>query len=70
MIEIDARGLLPPEPFERVLEALRCLPAGETVLLILDREPVPLFRFLLRNHYRFETRWVAPDRCETLISEP
>ncbi|MFM9885653.1 MAG: DUF2249 domain-containing protein [Burkholderiales bacterium] len=59
MITIDARGLDPPEPFERVIDALAKLEPGEEVLLILDREPAPLYRFLAKNGYRFE-----PKRCD------
>ncbi len=70
MIEIDTRGMSPPEPFERVVDALRTMPAGETVVMILDREPIPLYRFLLRNGYRYETRWTDPQRCEVRIWEP
>ncbi len=55
MITIDARGQDPPEPFERVIDALTTLRSGEEVLLILDREPGPLYRFLARNRYRYDT---------------
>lgn len=52
-IHLDVRGLLPPEPLERVLEALDHLtPAGRIVMLI-DREPLPLYRILERNGYHY-----------------
>jgi uncharacterized protein (DUF2249 family) len=53
MIVVDARGLEPPEPFERVVEALSRLGVDEEVLLLLDREPRPLYRFLSANGYRW-----------------
>lgn len=48
---VDARGLEPPEPMELVLSALCALRPGQRVLMLLEREPVPLFRILERNGY-------------------
>jgi uncharacterized protein (DUF2249 family) len=56
MILIDARGLEPPQPFELVMEALCTLQPGDTVRLVLEREPHPLFRVLERNGYRYDMR--------------
>jgi len=53
-IVIDARNMLPPEPLERTLEGLDELAPGETLLLIIARQPVPLFDVLDRNGYRYE----------------
>jgi uncharacterized protein (DUF2249 family) len=50
-ILVDARGLEPPEPFERVMEAICDMQPGDTVLMLLEREPVPLYRVLDRNGY-------------------
>jgi uncharacterized protein (DUF2249 family) len=69
MIRIDARGLDPPEPFERVVEALAKLPSGEEVLLILDREPIPLYRFLVNNQYRYHADRFSDGRVEVRIWE-
>lgn len=41
--EIDARGLEPPEPLIRILDALESLPAGVTLRARTDREPCHLF---------------------------
>ena len=69
MIRIDARGLEPPEPFERVMEAIAELePEGE-ILLILNREPVPLYRVLERNGYCWNTTGFDDGRFEILIRE-
>ena len=53
MIVIDARGWEPPRPFEATMEALYDLKPGELLRLIVDREPLPLYRALNRNGYAF-----------------
>lgn len=69
MIVIDARDLEPPEPFERVMEALSDLAPGDRINLILNREPHPLYRVLERNGYLYEPKWYDDGRCEILIWE-
>jgi TusA-related sulfurtransferase len=54
-ILVDARGLEPPEPFERVMEAVCEMQPGDTVLMLLEREPFPLYRVLERNGYRHQS---------------
>lgn len=41
--EVDVRGLEPPEPLIRILEALETLPAGISLRAHTDREPCHLF---------------------------
>lgn len=55
---IDARGMLPPEPLELTLAALDDLQRGGEIVLLLYREPFPLYDILRRNGYshRIETR--------------
>lgn len=48
---VDARGLEPPEPMERVLEALCRAQPGQRVVMLLEREPFPLYRILKQNGY-------------------
>jgi uncharacterized protein (DUF2249 family) len=67
---IDARHLLPPEPFERVVDALATLGEGETVLLILEREPLPLYQFLENNHYEWAANSEPDGRVVVRIREP
>lgn len=43
---IDARDWLPPEPMEAVLAALPELDPGRELVLLLYREPFPLYRVL------------------------
>jgi len=52
-ILLDVRGLMPPEPMERVLDALDQLGAGQRLRMLIDREPRPLYRILERNGYRY-----------------
>jgi len=69
MTRIDARGLEPPEPFERVMQALCDLEPGGEILLVLDREPQPLYRVLTRNNYTWKTTHFDDGRFEVVISE-
>lgn len=64
---IDARDLEPPEPFERVVDALSTLGRDEQVLLILNREPFPLYRFLEQNDYEYKCAAQPDGRVEILI---
>ncbi len=64
---IDARELEPPEPFERVIDALSTLGRDEQVLLILKREPFPLYRFLEQNNCEYKTDAHPDGRVEVLI---
>lgn len=69
MLMIDARRMLAPEPFERVVEALRSLPLDDEVLLIVRQEPLPLYRFLANNRYRYRTRRNGEGSFEVRIWE-
>lgn len=64
---VDARYLEPPEPFAKTVEALDTLPAGEKLLLLLFREPHPLYRFLKQNGYLYETQLVPDGTFEILV---
>ncbi len=54
-ITLDNRGLEPPQPMMRVLEALGTLPDGGTLVAINDREPMFLYPQLAARGYRHET---------------
>jgi uncharacterized protein (DUF2249 family) len=64
---VDARYLEPPEPFVRTMELLDTLAPGERMLLLLFREPHPLYRVLRQNGYSHETELVADGTFEILI---
>jgi uncharacterized protein (DUF2249 family) len=55
MIVLDARDWEPPRPFEEVLNALCGLQPGERIRLIIDREPLPLYKVRERNGYAWFT---------------
>lgn len=52
---VDARGLTPPAPLNLTLEALDVLPPGGEVILLLYREPTPLYDVLRRNGFTHRT---------------
>jgi uncharacterized protein (DUF2249 family) len=67
---VDARGLDPPEPLERILDALARLEKGQRVRLRIHREPFPLYRILQQNDYAWQTTSDAEQGFEVLIWEP
>jgi uncharacterized protein (DUF2249 family) len=63
---LDVRALAPPEPLERVLDALADLPAGGRIWVLHRREPFPLYDLLRTMGYSWRTRG-GDDRFEILI---
>ncbi|MFZ5482613.1 MAG: DUF2249 domain-containing protein [Pseudomonadota bacterium] len=53
-IDLDCRGLEPPEPMEQALNAAAQLKTGQVLRLRIHREPFPLYELLdgLRLHHR------------------
>lgn len=68
-IFLDLCGLVPPEPMERVLDALANLGPQQQVRMLIDREPRPLYRILERNAYRFEAGMRGDGLFEILIAQ-
>jgi uncharacterized protein (DUF2249 family) len=66
---LDLCGLFPPEPMERVLDALTQLLDGQHLRIVIDREPVPLFRILERNAYTYRCTQTSPGMFEIVISQ-
>jgi TusA-related sulfurtransferase len=64
---LDVGGLEAPEPMVRILEALDTLGEDERLRVMIDREPVPLYRILLRNGYQYRTTLQDAQRYEVLI---
>lgn len=64
---IDARDWEPPEPFVATMDTLAVMAPHERLLLILTREPHPLYRALLKQGYRYETQFSAGGVFEILI---
>ena len=48
---LDVRGMQPPEPLDRVLATIGDFRPGDTLKLVIDCEPRPLFRILKDNGY-------------------
>ncbi|WP_295453815.1 DUF2249 domain-containing protein [uncultured Thiodictyon sp.] len=53
---LDVRTLPPPEPLERVLDALTNLPAGGRLWVLHRREPFPLYDMLQTMGYSWRSR--------------
>jgi TusA-related sulfurtransferase len=66
-VTVDARGLEPPQPMQRILEALAGLPDGATLRARTDRRPMLLYPNLDERGYRYETREADDDGYETRI---
>jgi TusA-related sulfurtransferase len=68
-ILIDARDLEPPEPLEKVLQALALLRPGQSIRLLLPREPFPLYPILDARGYGYVTLTEADGSYVILIRE-
>lgn len=63
---LDVRFLEPPEPFERIVEALAALPEGAVLRVLIHREPRPLFNWLREDGFRWRGEW-GSEGYEILI---
>ena len=66
--KIDVRWLPPPEPFERIMQALQTLPAEASLQVIIHREPYPLYEVLRDSGYAWKTAALGDDNFEIQIS--
>lgn len=66
-VVIDVRGLEPPEPLVRTLAALDGLDPAESLLVLLPREPYPLYRALEVNGFSWQTTIKPNGTVEVLI---
>jgi uncharacterized protein (DUF2249 family) len=64
---VDARYMEPPEPFVKTMEMLGTLKTGEKMLLLLFREPHPLYRVLKQNGHAYEAELMPDGTFEILI---
>jgi uncharacterized protein (DUF2249 family) len=64
---LDMRELEPPEPLERVLEALCNLDSGQRIRMLIQRDPYLLYPILARDGYTHETRCTETGDYEILI---
>jgi tRNA 2-thiouridine synthesizing protein A len=66
-VVIDAREMEPPEPFVATMDALDAMDPSHKLLLILNREPHPLYRALQKQGYAYRTELSADWTFEILI---
>ena len=69
-VELDVRGLLPPEPMLRTLEALETLPTGHQLMQINVRVPQFLLPILAERGFACEVDESSPDRVLVRIWRP
>lgn len=55
ILDVDARGLEPPQPLVAILEALARLPHGTTLRAHTDRRPLLLFPHLENRGFTGQT---------------
>lgn len=63
---LDLRGLDPPEPMRRALEAIEALGPGDALEVITDREPLLLHRELGRRQQPYISK-AAADGFRTTV---
>ncbi|HUL55023.1 MAG TPA: DUF2249 domain-containing protein [Opitutaceae bacterium] len=66
-ILLDVRGLLPPAPMQRALEALALLPPRAMLVVHTRREPCVLHEIIDVDGWHRIGRPLAPDHWETCI---
>lgn len=67
VVVLDVRGLEPPEPMVRTLEALETLPQGATLVQINVRVPQFLLPRLEERGFTYEIREQAPELVRVFI---
>ncbi len=55
VVEVDARGLEPPQPLVKILEAVASLPDGAELRAYTDRRPMHLYSQLEERGFKGET---------------
>lgn len=64
---VDARGLEPPQPMARILEALRPIEAGGEIRALTDRRPMLLYAKLEDRRFKYATEETKGGWFETRI---
>jgi uncharacterized protein (DUF2249 family) len=54
-VDLDARGLEPPQPMVKILEALAALPDGAELRALTDRRPIHLYAQLEQRGFTAQT---------------
>lgn len=68
MVELDVRGLPPPEPFENIISALQTLTCDETLRVLIHREPFPLYEMMQSAGFAWQTVALDDGDFEILIT--
>lgn len=66
-LEVDARGLEPPEPMVKILEALTTLPRGAELTARTDRRPMHLYAHLEHRGFAGTSQEQTDGSYVTLI---
>lgn len=66
-IEVDARGLEPPQPMLRILEAVSLLPEGTALHARTDRRPLHLHPLLEDRGFRADSKEQSDGSFITII---
>ncbi len=64
---LNVSELDPPEPLERILDALADMPDDDWLRVIHRMNPVPMYSIVKGMGYLCDTTQVAPRRFEILI---
>jgi TusA-related sulfurtransferase len=67
VVEVDARGLEPPQPMVRILESLAQLPEGAQVCAHTDRRPMHLLAMLEERGFTATSEEQPDGSCLTHI---
>lgn len=70
MVEVDARGLEPPQPLVVILEALATLPENAELNALTDRRPLHLYPHIEDRGFVGETQKQADGSFVTHIRRP
>lgn len=68
IVDLDVRGLEPPEPMERALHAAASLAPDQELHLLIHREPFPLYEMLDTMGYRHQTHAEANGNYVVIIA--
>lgn len=69
-VDLDNRGLEPPEPMARILAALKSLPDDTYLLAHNDREPIFLYPKLHALGYEYHAEVQPDESCLIAIRKP
>lgn len=67
MLEVDTRGLEPPQPMVTILEALATLPKGVNLRARTDRRPMHLYAQLEQRGFKGTSEEQADGTFATMI---